>query len=57
MEHLEVVKNSYKLVRAFRVELDLEALVFRERRKTGASRENPLGREQTTNLPFHIPET
>ena len=44
MEHLEVVKNSYKFVRAFRVELDLEALLFGERRKTGAPRENPLGR-------------
>ena len=53
MEHLEVVKNSYNLVRALLAELDLEALVFGERRKTGAPRENPLGREQTTNLyPF-----
>ena len=46
MEHLEVVKNSYKLVRAFRVELEFGSIGFCRERKTGAPREKPLGKAE-----------
>ena len=50
MEHLEVVKNSYKLVRAFQVELDLEALVFGE--KKNRSTQGKSSRQRTNNKPI-----
>lgn len=33
MEHLRVLMNSFERVGAFRIELELEVLVFEERRK------------------------
>ena len=46
MEHLEVVKNSYKLVRAFQVELEFGSVAFWRERKTGAPREKTLGKAE-----------
>ena len=46
MEHLKVVKNSYKLVRAFQVELEFGSVGFWRERKTGAPREKTLGKAE-----------
>ena len=57
MEHLEVVKNSYKLVRAFRVQLKFGSVGFWRERKTGAPREKPLGKaeqQQQTYPSIHL---
>ena len=57
MEHLEVVKNSNKLVRAFRVELEFKRwFLEREENRSTQRKSSRQGRETTTNLPFHIPE-
>ena len=57
MEHLEVVKNSNILVRAFRVELEFKRwFLEREENRSTQRKSSRQGRETTTNLPFHIPE-
>ena len=57
MEHLEVVKNSFKLVRAFRVELEFKRwFLEREENRSSQRKTSRQGRETATNLPFHTPE-
>ena len=53
-EHLEVVKNSLKRVRASRIDLEFEKVGFWREGKTGTHREKPLGREenQQQTYPF-----
>ena len=54
MEHLKVVKNSYKLVRAFRVELEFKRwFLEREENRSTLRKTSQQGRGPTTNLPFH----
>ena len=57
-EHLEVVKNSLKRVRALRIEFEFGKVGVWTEGKTGTAREKTSrqGRELTTNLTFHIPE-
>ena len=42
MKHLRVLKNSFKRVRPFQIELEFEVLVFEEREK-------PPGAKERTN--------
>ena len=54
MEHLEVVKNTLKRVRALRIELEFGKVGFWREGKTGAPKEKPLGKEenQQQTYPF-----
>ena len=54
MEHLEVVKNTLKRVRALRIELEFGKVGFWREGKTGTPREKPLGKEenQQQTYPF-----
>ena len=54
MEHLEVVKNTLKRVRALRIELEFGKVGFWREGKTGTLREKPLGKEenQQQTYPF-----
>ena len=45
-EHLEVVKNSLKRVRALRIEREFGKVGFWREGKTGTPREKPLGKEE-----------
>ena len=51
MEHLGVLKNSLKRVRAFQIELDFGRVGFKDRGKPEYSDKNlsEQGREPTTN--------
>ena len=53
-EHIEVVKNSLKRVRALRIEFEFGKVGFWTEGKTGTSREKPLGKEenQQQTYPF-----
>ena len=53
-EHLEVVKNSLKRVRALRIELEFGKVGFWREEKTGTPREKRLGKEenQQQTYPF-----
>ena len=48
-EHLGVVKNSLKHVRAFQIELRFENVGFKGERKTEVPGEKPLGAREKTN--------
>ena len=49
-EHLGVVKNSLKRVRAFQIELEFESVGFKGEGRTEVPGENPLGaKEKTSN--------
>ena len=54
MEHLEVVKNTLKRVRALRIELEFGKVGFWREGKTGTPKEKPLGKEenQQQTYPF-----
>ena len=45
-EHLEVVKNSLKRVRALRIEREFGKVGFWREGKTGTPREKPLGKKE-----------
>ena len=53
-EHLEVVKNSLKRVRALRIEFEFRKVGVWTEGKTGTPREKPLGKEenQQQTYPF-----
>ena len=58
-EHLGVLKNSLKRVRAFQIELEFENVGFKGEGKTELPGEKPLGtRERTNNkLNLHMAST
>ena len=51
MKHLRVLKNSFKRVRPFQIELEFEVLVFEEREKPEYRQKNlSEQRKEPTNI-------